>query len=626
MEQQEKRRKGWSLKGWLSSFSGIHPPKGGRAEEKAAFLGEQETGSGVFGTHSLLTMVAVVTLFLQLISFITTWNGARVYLGGVFFLAPLLFALAIQCTVYFLSNSLRDKIAPMRVVVLLIATACSTYYSYIGVYNTVNPPQHYLETRYEEISRDLTGRYDQIQAGITSDVRNRMDALFDTLTRGQTELAMEQARLESCQEELSGVGAGLSSQISTPNRANYSRYEDYVAAYNAYLSSVAQNSGIEYSANQQAILGKYGFESQAEFAEALASCTSRLNTLESTVGKLADQYAGGAGEDFAASAGALRAALEERFADALESGSLPDSTEAVFSQLGMIGRELGYAGGDLGEALARLRVGLTYVGQPLLQPFERIAEELDGGKATEETAMELKSELDTQVLRAISIINTLSPEADLSADAAEYLIHDLYLLPLVNLTAADTAGMARFCLLMAALIDLLTILFSLVTRRERPVHTLTRTKQVVNNEALFARQVYGCLMFCPGEGGATERLGAFLRRFSVSEVTADNGYSLYATKSSLEGHGQLLALLCQLNYARIIPAESYDELRRDRCRAADGEPLCTFIPGFDDPREEIILLRSSFQYWANEQLSRWEDLPDAQEETVLEPLWTGGTL
>lgn len=216
MEQQEKRRKGWSLKRWLSSFSGNHPPKGESAEEKVVFMGEREAGSSVFGTHSLLTMVAVVTLFLQLISFITTWNGARIYLGGVFFLAPLLFALAIQCTVYFLSNSLRDKIAPMRVVVLLIATACSTYYSYIGVYNTVNPPQHYLETRYEEISRDLTGRYDQIQAGLASDVRNRMDALFDILTRGQTELAMEQARLESCREELSGVARGCPASSAPP--------------------------------------------------------------------------------------------------------------------------------------------------------------------------------------------------------------------------------------------------------------------------------------------------------------------------------------------------------------------------------------------------------------------------
>ena len=56
---------------------------------------------GFFGEENLLRLVTFVTLLLQAISFVTTLQGATVFLGGIFVLAPLFFALAVQATAWF---------------------------------------------------------------------------------------------------------------------------------------------------------------------------------------------------------------------------------------------------------------------------------------------------------------------------------------------------------------------------------------------------------------------------------------------------------------------------------------------------------------------------------------------
>ena len=94
----------------------------------------------LFGDSALVVLISIVTLLLQSISFATTWNGSKIYLEGVFPYASLLFAVAIQATAYFFSNSLRSRLSFLKMAALCAALCCSTYYSYIGIYNSVNSP------------------------------------------------------------------------------------------------------------------------------------------------------------------------------------------------------------------------------------------------------------------------------------------------------------------------------------------------------------------------------------------------------------------------------------------------------------------------------------------------------
>ena len=113
----------------MSSFSHLFSSnEPARAPEGAELmlLGRRR---GFFGEENLLRLVTFVTLLLQAISFVTTLQGATVFLGGIFVLAPLFFALAVQATAWFLAGSLRVRITPLRCVALGMALCCSTYYS-----------------------------------------------------------------------------------------------------------------------------------------------------------------------------------------------------------------------------------------------------------------------------------------------------------------------------------------------------------------------------------------------------------------------------------------------------------------------------------------------------------------
>lgn len=599
----------------VSRFRNKAEPKSGAARQKEAFIGADIAQRGAFGNRTLLWLVAAVTLFLQIISFITTLNGAKVYLGGIFFLAPLLFALAIQCTVYFLSNSLRHKIAPMRLVVLAVAVVCSSYFSYIGIYNTINPPQHYLEARYEAIYRSLNSSYDSVREKFTSGVRDNTNLMVNHVTEQYTALLVRNTELQSCRDELEKVGSGITNQLRAPYRNSYEHYEDYVAAYNAYLSSISQNSGIEYSANQATVLSKYGFASQQEFAAALSAGAGKAEALQASINSMAQKVGVTAAENPAVTLESLRKAMLQGLADAAVSGAPSADTELLYSQFANLYTGLG--GAKLpADVLADFRTGIAFAQENFMDDFQTAAAKLPAGKATQENAMELKGELDTQILRAVSVINTVSPKSTpLSAADERYIIYDLYILPLKNLVEADTAGMARFCLLMAALIDLLTVLFAVATRDRRPLLLARKTRTLTQNGTHFAEQVYTSLLLGGGEN-ATERLGIFLERFEVSESTAKNGYSLCARKSALAGFTQLLSLLCQFNFARVIPAEAYRELMRGNTRGTEAEPLYgeeesgEMVQSGDD----MVLLKSSFQLWANEKLSAAEDWRQTQNE------------
>ena len=74
----------------------------------------------IFKEKKLAYVAAGVSLLLQIISFLTTYQGAEYYFKGIFVLAPLLFAVAVQVVVYFLENSIRGKKNATKILALIL--------------------------------------------------------------------------------------------------------------------------------------------------------------------------------------------------------------------------------------------------------------------------------------------------------------------------------------------------------------------------------------------------------------------------------------------------------------------------------------------------------------------------
>ena len=128
----------------MGRFRRRHAPA---RNERELFLGIR---GGLFGDENFVLLAATVTLFLQIISFATTLRGSWSYFSGVFFLAPLLFSIAVQATAWSTANSLRRGVGPLRIAAMVLAMCCSSYFSFVGVYHTVNPPERELESIYQQ--------------------------------------------------------------------------------------------------------------------------------------------------------------------------------------------------------------------------------------------------------------------------------------------------------------------------------------------------------------------------------------------------------------------------------------------------------------------------------------------
>lgn len=283
---------------------------------------------GFFGEENLLRLVTFVTLLLQAISFVTTLQGATVFLGGIFVLAPLFFALAVQATAWFLAGSLRVRITPLRCVALGMALCCSTYYSYVGIYNTVNPPAMYLSAEYAQVRSELDSTYAARRTQAFRTAQDQINGMVSDLSGQYSLLEQESARLAACAKELEEVSAEYSGGLRAPSRSSYANYEDYVAAYNAYLASVTENSSAEQASARQAILTRYGFDSESALAEATAQNASDLSAFEAAAAEL-----GGEGETVAAQLESSRAFLLDALTAAETEGSLSSDARSALGRL-----------------------------------------------------------------------------------------------------------------------------------------------------------------------------------------------------------------------------------------------------------------------------------------------------
>ncbi len=551
----------------------------------------------LFSEKSLIILVSVVTLLLQLISFATTWDGAKVYLSDIFPLAPLCFAVAIQATTYFFSNSLRSKITLLKVLALCAAICCSTYYSYIGIYNSVHSPATYLQQRYVQVSQELIRLYTAETAETYADAEEQTNTAASAITAHYTTLLTKRQTLLACEQALEEIKATGTAGLRAPKQANYETYEEYAAAYQAYIESRSHSGSTELGASREQVLSAYGFSSAEELREAkqaneaaLYTLTTALGTTETAVegtaspedntadSALAESteeptQAEGSTSDFMTEINALRRQLDTAYERLPQGQALNTADITAMNRLFHTAQLCGITLDNSSLLQERLQQCAQVSATKLLADHSELIAALPGQMVTTDTLIPLKSAMDTQIMDALLKINSLLPATEqLSYSDETYQLTDMYLLPIKAFTASDNRMTAFFCLGVAALIDLLSVLFATALRREKPLwkkHLYGQT-----NVASYQPLIYGALPV--GEAPEAEKLQDFLVHFAPSPRTESDGYMLQGALQDLTAYQGLAALLCQINLAKIMPS------------------------GTLGLTEDTLLLKARFVFWADE--------------------------
>ena len=517
----------------------------------------------LFSDKALLILISIVTLLLQLISFATTWDGAKVYLENIFPYAALCFAIAIQATSYFFGNSLRQKISPLKLLALLVTVCCSIYFSYIGIYNSVNSPVTYLHENYMRISGDLIHLYQTELNSVQTDALLTVQESSSSILAHYTSLLTEQENILACQAALNESGPEHSTGLRAPKQSSYANYEDYATAYQAYINSLSQSKNTETDALRISLLNSHGFASMEELNTCLQDNTAALSTLKNSL-SITEEIS------LQEAVSTITIELLSAIRDTSQGNTLSTKECADFDRLLQVAKLCGYHSSHTSLTNA-LNQWTRLNSHTQLKKCDELVKALPDGIVNNANVMELKASMDSEIMAVILKLNSILPEnRKLSATDTRYQIADLYFVPILALQQDDTLLTARFSLLFAGLIDLLSLLFAISLRAKKPIwkrHTL-----LFNQLEEYEPLIYASL---PTNDNSLQPLADFLSHFVPSPHTEADGYMLCGNPETLQQYNALIALLCQTNLAKLLPV------------------------GFEDNEKNTLLLRARFVFWAN---------------------------
>lgn len=514
------------------------------------FLSERR-GLAIFSEKAMMLAAALISLLLQMISFVTTWQGAEAYFSSAFPLAPLLFAVAVQSVVYFTSNSIRGKPGAGKFIALILALLCSNYFSFVGIYSAVNPPAVYLNRTYNAYCAELTAKADDLDSARSAESTSDIDRAVNGVISRYSGLNSQKAALDKLAEQLSAVdGGSVSSGMTPPSRWNYATYEDYAAAYQAYIAGISQGAASAENTGVQALLERYGFASESDLAESAAELTAEMSLIEGVVGA--------SGSGFYQSAEQLRARML---------AGDRTSAERVFSLYEKIsGERLEYRGD-----VPALKLELPEYSA------------ISAGKAP--------AAVREQILGVLSDACDTLNAAGGSADAEDYPMENVYTLPL-RAVFVDFSTDAGVSMALALLTDYLSLAAAVSYVRKRSILTARDTVQAAaSDEYFFEQNIRGALrlgQFTDGGGlresddeQLRERLADYVSRFTAADFAAEQGCTLLARREDVREHELLTAFLCQCGYAKLLTAEEVGTLGG----SADSD---------------CVLLRTKFLMWVSE--------------------------
>ncbi|MGF7057798.1 hypothetical protein [Brassicibacter mesophilus] len=608
------------------------------------------SAQNIFSFTVLSWIFVLVTLFLQIISLATTYSGSKVYFGGIALpyglSAPFIFAFSIQITVFSLSNSLRKNFKALTIVTLSFATLCSTYFSYIGIYNYVNSPIDYLEQRYTQIYHNMSDKNRVVVENSKTQMKEYVFDITSKIQKEYTRLLKENEKYSKLSEQTEKVAVSNNiikpntNSIAKPNINNYGgnldKYYEDMAKYNAAISNIIgqaanENSSLDSSIYENRIKTILEGKSLDEFTKEYINIQSNKELLENLIlsmstgvsnenntdfnKKMSDiqQYCINyintkAGDSvtfntiltnlFTAYSDVTSYKIPEDFYDNLNSFiTLTEKSDSFMKSLDVIKKEVYYEnhGQQLpGEASLNLTDALLL--------FSKLQSEIEAGAYT---------------------LNSISEEGDtIDLSSEEYILENMYVLPIKNLfTKNSSLGMAWFCFIFAALIDGLTLLFALAQKRSSRTLLAKKNRELVkNNEEQLEELVLSSLILQPsGEDSKStiqiclEHLAKFLTLFEITSIGMENGYSLYCPLERLKEYQIFLSVLCQFNLAKIISKEDYellevyptiDKFKHTLQEQANFDVLDEVAATTcENNSEYYLLVKTKFIIWANQKFA-----------------------
>ena len=490
-----------------------------------------------------IVVIGVITFLLQIISFVTTLQGAKIYIGNVFPCASLFFAIAIQFCVWYFANTLAGKRHGLKIVALAAAVGCSTWFSFTGIYNLINSPTVYLEERYntirEELLADGENGNDRIKELLKKDIT---DAAYSVGIQ-KTKLQEEKNRLERCRNELDEVNTvSTANKMKAPKQSQYETYEEYATTYQTYVTALSDASRAELDSAREQVLSTYGFDNIESFDNRVRENTASITELM----LIADLE--NSGMD-----------LTQDCINAVESGIMP-SEELLYkinSLFSAAGQGTDQVVGN--TFLVRLKACVNYYAQSDIVSIAELTNKYGIEKKNTESAMEYKAAMDTEIAaekRRLTVFLD-AVKSDLSTAQRTFgktdtSITEVYLLPLQALLKGGATNPAYYCFGIAALIDGMTLLLALSNISKKPVWN-RKWKQQPDYQELW-EQITNCAR--PTET-TKEYIDGFLSHFTVSERTLFRGYLLYAQMDDLSEYSTLTALLCDSSHALVTNHELF---------------------------------------------------------------------
>lgn len=551
----------------------------------------------IFKDKKLIYVSALVSLFLQIISFVTTYQGASYYFKEIFFLAPLLFAMAIQGVVYFLENSVRYRIGFTKITALVLAITCSSYFSYIGIYNNVNSPLNYYRQTYNSYKEALDASYKNIINNADDTANRTLKNAASALSRSYTSFKMQKKELNAILKELNDVTAVYSSSMPAPDRDDFNDYEDYAAAYNNYITQASTGSSSEINKKTKSILKKYGYKSRLSVIKKLSSVNGKLKTIKQSCKNIALDC------NLSVSKNVLTniERINSKLTDLISSdNSSSISLNANISKFIELANQYNNSSNnfDAGNIISCIELHKN-TKENILKEFDDIAT-TNPSECKNILLQELGNGL-TELNKACKLTDTKT-----SFNEEDYSLDDIYVIPILRLVQPDTSVIAFSCLLIAMLTDILSLLFAMMFCPPFKILKLRYYNKMLNDEKLFEENITSALSLSMNmQDGKTmpdskelkeeqlKCLASFIGLFETVPNKLGKKYILYTSLDKLEDYQSLIAILCQLKLAKIIPAWKYNKY----AAAYNGNKNNETNAITED--KSIVLLRINFLLWCN---------------------------
>ena len=559
--------------------------------------GNEKRGTEIlFNKGTISWLIVIVTFFLQLIALASTFEGSKVYFGSIVLpfklSAPLLFALAIQGIVFCMRHTIRRHFKPWLILILGMATACSNYFSYVGIYNHIHSPLNYLEERYTQLYGQLTDSYQLMRDEKITSMKGQSFEMFGMVLAQYNSLSKEVEDNRARQEKLdniqvtSGQINPQTSSLKRPNSANYGtdldRYYADMAKYNAAVGNMITDTTKQdaelraqlYANEVKQLLGEQTKE--AFVAESAATLVAK-EQLESLIQSMYRLVLEEKSEEVARQE-------EEGHQALMDNGTEPTiqeqlqvvqayvmdfitlgkgNTDRIATLLTQLYTEVSRYGTYEVKAdfLAEMNQLILMRGKAstLMKSYEEVRQAVrqtlglvPGVLLTEKDAMLLYSVMQSEVQKA---------RFTLGSEAVEGQLENLYVLPIRQLIVpSEGRAMAWFALVFALLIDGLTLLFSLMEGKERSALFAKRNKDIIGkSDVLMEEMLLAHLMALEGSvskkdavATANANLRKFLTCFQIVPEEMAEGYAMWASLEDLGGYHSFVAVLCQFNLAKLI--------------------------------------------------------------------------